>query len=470
MKLDGAERMILQAIHDIQGESTNYIDDSQIAAVTRISSRDVRDWLETLEGKDFIQRARTTEGDSAYITAKGRLALKQSAPAVEAIPEGSDSAIQNRSIGKKEVRKGVGKKKEVRKGVSTLELAYEAIHPVYKGHYSQVLKCLSRKTREVCLVKETPESYIDQAALHVIRTLRNVNIAGPNQIWVENGNVYEELPYVGGVRLSRTIVPGMGGLSGAVLESFCNDFHETLAALHRAGIIHRDIHPDNIYLLVSDKASDDASQNQAQRSWYSNSFGGRPGKEFRLSWVLVDCTSATLASNPMPILYRHGPYTPEEQMLGHVTPASDMYAFGATLYYGITGTDIPSFQRRKDDPRVLTEFPSGSHPRFGFANHLKDLLSLEPALRPMDNDRRTDTVANEYTGTLQISETLLLVCDTFPMMCQCVPVSEALPIFWELRETYQAREASEKSFNIHLRRICNDLDAWITRLTKGGIR
>jgi hypothetical protein len=80
MTLEGAERMVLQAIHDLQGESADYVDDKKIAGKTRIDLRDVRDWLETLEGKELVQRARTTQGDSAYITAKGRQALRLSAP------------------------------------------------------------------------------------------------------------------------------------------------------------------------------------------------------------------------------------------------------------------------------------------------------------------------------------------------------------------------------------------------------
>ena len=37
---------------------------------------DVRDWLETLEGKGFVERARGTAGFSAYVTAKGKQVLR----------------------------------------------------------------------------------------------------------------------------------------------------------------------------------------------------------------------------------------------------------------------------------------------------------------------------------------------------------------------------------------------------------
>ena len=41
---------------------------------------DVRDWLETLEGKGFVERTRLTDGFSAYVTAKGKQALRLTEP------------------------------------------------------------------------------------------------------------------------------------------------------------------------------------------------------------------------------------------------------------------------------------------------------------------------------------------------------------------------------------------------------
>ena len=42
--------------------------------------QDVRDWLETLEGKGFVERTRLTDGFSAYVTAKGKQALRLTEP------------------------------------------------------------------------------------------------------------------------------------------------------------------------------------------------------------------------------------------------------------------------------------------------------------------------------------------------------------------------------------------------------
>jgi sulfatase-modifying factor enzyme 1 len=79
-KLRGAQRMVLQAILDGSGDMLNFVEDSQIARTTRIALKDVRDWLETLEGDEYVEIARTEAGLSASITAKGRLALGRDRP------------------------------------------------------------------------------------------------------------------------------------------------------------------------------------------------------------------------------------------------------------------------------------------------------------------------------------------------------------------------------------------------------
>ncbi len=85
-KLIGGQRMVLQAVFDAQGDTTSYIPDTKIAETTRIAIKDVRDWLETLEGGEYVNVARTEEGLSASITANGRLALGQFRPFPSSTP------------------------------------------------------------------------------------------------------------------------------------------------------------------------------------------------------------------------------------------------------------------------------------------------------------------------------------------------------------------------------------------------
>ena len=80
MKLEGGERLVLKSLADLQGLSTGYVDDARLAVAAKMLVEDVRDWLETLEAKGFVERTRLTDGFSAYVTAKGKQALRLTEP------------------------------------------------------------------------------------------------------------------------------------------------------------------------------------------------------------------------------------------------------------------------------------------------------------------------------------------------------------------------------------------------------
>ena len=80
MELKGAQRLILQAVQDLQGSSTTFVEDTQIAAHTRMELRDVQNWLVTLEQEGLVSLVRSLDGIRVFIEAKGRLVLKQNAP------------------------------------------------------------------------------------------------------------------------------------------------------------------------------------------------------------------------------------------------------------------------------------------------------------------------------------------------------------------------------------------------------
>jgi hypothetical protein len=80
MALEGGERLVLRILRDLQGDSTDYVEDARLAAATKMFVEDVRDVLEILDGKGFVQRTRLTSGFSATITAKGKLELRLTEP------------------------------------------------------------------------------------------------------------------------------------------------------------------------------------------------------------------------------------------------------------------------------------------------------------------------------------------------------------------------------------------------------
>ena len=74
-KLFGGQRMVLQAILDLPKDAVGFVTDKQIEQRTNIALKDIKNWIETLHGEELVEVARTTEGVSASITAKGRLEL-----------------------------------------------------------------------------------------------------------------------------------------------------------------------------------------------------------------------------------------------------------------------------------------------------------------------------------------------------------------------------------------------------------
>jgi hypothetical protein len=99
MKLEGGERLVLKCLLDLQGTSNAYVEDAKVAAATKLAVPDVRDWLETLDGKEFVERTRLTDGFSAYVTAKGKQALRLTEPISGPKPTGDVMHVNAASSG-----------------------------------------------------------------------------------------------------------------------------------------------------------------------------------------------------------------------------------------------------------------------------------------------------------------------------------------------------------------------------------
>ena len=55
-QFQGSERLILQTIVDSPKDSAGFVEDAQIAKAQDIASGIIQNWLETLEGKGFVER------------------------------------------------------------------------------------------------------------------------------------------------------------------------------------------------------------------------------------------------------------------------------------------------------------------------------------------------------------------------------------------------------------------------------
>ena len=127
-----------------------------------------------------------------------------------------------------------------------------------------------------------------------------------------NGTVYIVMEYLSGITL-KSYVRQKGAFSADVLFQRVKPLLQTLGKIHSAGLVHRDISPDNIMVLEDG------------------------------SFCLIDfgaATNYTGNEKTFSAIYKNG-YAAPEQYAGaeKITPASDLYALSATLYYGLTGME-----------------------------------------------------------------------------------------------------------------------------------
>ena len=174
----------------------------------------------------------------------------------------------------------------------------------------------------------------------------------------ENGTAYIVMEYVDGVTLKQTLKNRGGRLPVEETLSFLRPVMDSLALVHEAGLIHRDISPDNIMLV--------------ERGAKLIDFGA--AREY-----------ASAEDRSRSVIFKMG-YAPYEQYQSHGEqgPWTDVYALCATIYKCVTGETPPeALERVGEDP--LRE-PS----RFGISMPPQVEAALLKGLAVTKKDRYQD--------------------------------------------------------------------------------
>ena len=150
-----------------------------------------------------------------------------------------------------------------------------------------------------------------QRESRILMKLSHPCLAKVYDCFVEDGRTYLLLEYIPGSDL-RQIVTQRGPVDEITVRQWADQLVKILAYLHRQApqVIHRDLTPDNI-LLTAD--------NQIKLI------------DFGAATEFVGITTGTLVGKQA--------FISPEQFRGETTPQSDIYSFGATLYYLLTGIE-----------------------------------------------------------------------------------------------------------------------------------
>jgi serine/threonine protein kinase len=225
---------------------------------------------------------------------------------------------------------------------------YEIVRELGRGGFGRSYLAIDRnKFGEKCVLKEFAPQVRGQAELvkakelfereaGVLYKLQHPQIPAFRELLRVNAGTTESLllvqDYIEGEtylhRLNQRLKQQQVFSEGEVVELF-HDLLPVLEYIHRLGVIHRDISPDNIIYRDRDKLP------------VLIDFGG----------VKEIATTAVAQYSSVKISTRIGKqgYAPDEQMIrGNVSPPSDLYALAATALTLLTGKEASTIYSPAD--------------------------------------------------------------------------------------------------------------------------
>ena len=171
------------------------------------------------------------------------------------------------------------------------------------------------------------EKFLDEARM-IYKYNNNPYIISVYDLFEENGTAYYVMEYLNGMDLKKYLAKKGGKISFEEVMNIIGPIFIALKTIHKDGLIHRDISPDNIYI-----SSD-------------------------MQIKLLDFGAARYAmgekSQNLSVILKLG-YAPEEQCRtkGIQGPWTDIYALGATIYNMLTGEKPPeAFDRAAEDTLI----------------------------------------------------------------------------------------------------------------------
>ncbi|PYO92783.1 MAG: hypothetical protein DMD62_12165 [Gemmatimonadetes bacterium] len=240
--------------------------------------------------------------------------------------------------------------------------------------------------------------------------LEHPNILPIHFVGEGEGLAYYAMPFVDGMSLGELLKrSGGGALPPERALAIVIPILDALDHAHKAGLLHRDIKPDNVMLDVA---------------------RGRPLLvDFGIARRLDGSASAGLTQTGLVIGTPH--YMSPEQALGdpNLTPASDLYSFGCVLFQMVTGE--PPFDGESSQQVVGKHIadppPAASSVNPKVPRELSDvimrLLAKQPAARfhsaseviaALESDKQPSTMRSRASAAQAATELLVSGATTKP--------------------------------------------------------
>ncbi|KAB2927693.1 MAG: protein kinase [Candidatus Contendobacter sp.] len=243
------------------------------------------------------------------------------------------------------------------------------------------------------------EKFLDEARL-LARFADHPGIVAVRDFFAANRTGYLVMNYLDGMTFQNYLASQGGRIAMDQILNILAPVMDTLQEIHDAGLLHRDISPDNLFLPT-----------------------GKPAK-------LIDFGAArtTLGerSGSLSVIVKQG-YAPEEQYRsrGQQGPWTDLYALAATFYCALTGEHPPPAPDRFHQDTLLPPSALGVLlPRAAEAVLLKALaVRSEQRFQTVAEFQVALTWAMEGTGVVDGALAIPLATPAAPVVIE-EPVSE----------------------------------------------
>lgn len=208
-------------------------------------------------------------------------------------------------------------------------------------------------------------------------------VVSVNDFFYENGTAYLVMEYIQGKSLKKYMKECNGTLPEAKVLEIMRPILDALAQIHKQGIIHRDISPENIMLSDSGEV------------------------------LLIDFGAARTATGAetksLTVLLKHG-YAPVEQYQtkGKQGPWTDIYAVCATMYRMLSGI-LPdeAVERMVQDNLVPLEKLNRNGDGILVSHHVSAAIQKGLAVRPENRYQNVEKLITDLYGKEACVNTLV---------------------------------------------------------------